>query len=30
VKIDAAVRSAIQFLADPPKLTVHITEGLTA
>jgi len=29
VKIDAAVRSAIQFL-DPPKLTVHITEGLTA
>jgi hypothetical protein len=28
-EIDAAVRSAIQFLADPPKITVHITEGPT-
>ena len=26
-EIDAAVRSAIQFLADPPQLTVHIAEG---
>ncbi len=26
-EIDAAVRSAIQFLADPPKITVHIAGG---
>jgi hypothetical protein len=30
VEIDAAVRSAIQFLADPPKITVHIAGGRTS
>jgi Family of unknown function (DUF6286) len=30
VEIDAAVRSAIQFLADPPKIAVHIAGGRTS
>ena len=29
-EIDAAVRSAIQFLADPPKIGVHIAGGRTS